>query len=529
MTAMKAHLMHREADFDPEAPLPPHAQALIDDLGLDYLCEAMSGKDNEAFKVARAALLLGLTDPEEITYRQDVLADCLAHPEVMREFYALVLETIERQRKIHRLLFLSSVSAKLHGSLESLHLLVEMLVRMRDLARARGGQFRSEGLATMFAMLVRELDDDYIAQVKADLADLEFHRGELMSVQLGTYLSGIGHTLRKPRVVAHPLLDKLLGTGLPSRSFRIADRDEAGGRILADLKDRGLDKVANSVAQATDNILAFIACLRTEVGFYVGCLALHDRLAAESLPTCRPQISADSQGMVSARGLYDPGLCLSGVPTVIGNDLDADDADLIVITGANQGGKSTFLRALGLAQLMAQAGLFVPAQDCRVAVRTAVFTHFKRQEDPSMTSGKLDEELHRMSEIADEVTPGAVILFNESFSSTNEREGSQIAREVIRALREAKVRIVFVTHQYDLSSGLEASGDEHIVFLRAERAEGGARTFRLLPGQPLSTSFGADLYAEIFGSGLPAPINESTESNESPESTTPATFSGGAR
>lgn len=301
--------------------------------------------------------LLGLTDPDEITYRQDVLADCLAHPEVMREFYALVLETIERQRKIHRLLFLSSVSAKLHGSLESLHLLVEMLVRMRDLARARSDQFRSEGLwRTMFAVLVRELDDDYIAQVKADLADLEFHRGELMSVQLGTYLSGIEHTLRKPRVVTHPLLDKLLGTGLPSRSFRIADRDEAGGRILADLKDRGLGKVANSVAQATDNILAFIACLRTEVGFYVGCLNLHDRLAAQSLPTCRPQISGASQGMISARGLYDRGLCLHGRPPSSATTSLPMTGTRSSSPGPTRPCKSTFLRALGLAQLMAQAG-----------------------------------------------------------------------------------------------------------------------------------------------------------------------------
>ncbi|MDN5789764.1 MAG: hypothetical protein L0H25_02685 [Micrococcales bacterium] len=491
--------MHRDTDFDLETTLPPQGQALMDDLGLDQLCTAMSGADNEAFVVARAALLLGLSGPEEIAYRQHVLADCLTHPAVVRELYALVLETLARQRKIHRGLFLSSTSAILRGSLESLHMLIEMLVRMRDLARANSGRFRSEGLATMFAMLARELDDAYITQVKADLAELEFRRGELMSVGLGTYLTGVGHTLRKPRVTAHPMLDRLLGTGLPSHGFRIAERDEAGGRILSELKARGLDKVANAVAQATDNILAFIACLRSEVGFYVGCLNLHDRLAAASLPTCRPQICPDPRGMVWARGLYDPGLCLSGAPAVIGNDIDAGDADIVVITGANQGGKSTFLRALGLSQLMAQAGMFVAADAYRAPVRTGVFTHFKRQEDASMTSGKLDEELHRMSEIADEVSPGAVILFNESFSSTNEREGSQIAREVIRALREAKVRIAFVTHQYDLAHGLQVAGDEHIVFLRAARAEDGGRPFRLLPGEPLSTSFGADLYAEIFG------------------------------
>ncbi|MER8376745.1 hypothetical protein NKH19_22355 [Mesorhizobium sp. M1338] len=64
---------------------------------------------------------------------------------------------------------------------------------------------------------------------------------------------------------------------------------------------------------------------------------------------------------------------------------------MVVITGANQGGKSTFLRGVGLAQLMMQCGMFVPAAFCG-SVCDGVFTHYKRGEDATMKSGKLDEE-----------------------------------------------------------------------------------------------------------------------------------------
>ena len=170
-----------------------------------------------------------------------------------------------------------------------------------------------------------------------------------------------------------------------------------------------------------------------------------------------------------------------------------------MITGANEGGKSTFLRSVGLAQLMMQAGMFVAAESFTASVSTGIFTHFKREEDATMEKGKLDEELDRMSTITGQITAGCLLLCNESFASTNEREGSEIARQVIRALTEAGIRIIFVTHLYDLAERLYAGHDPAMLFLRAERRPDGQRTFRLPPGEPLPTSYGQDLYQSVFG------------------------------
>ena len=105
-----------------------------------------------------------------------------------------------------------------------------------------------------------------------------------------------------------------------------------------------------------------------------------------------------------------------------------------------------------------------------------------------------------MSEIADAIAPTGLLLCNESFSSTNEREGSEIARQVIRAMVEASVRLFFVTHLYDLANSLYRDETTTAFFLRAERRPDSRRTFRLLPGEPLPTSYGEDSYHRIFGS-----------------------------
>jgi DNA mismatch repair ATPase MutS len=81
-----------------------------------------------------------------------------------------------------------------------------------------------------------------------------------------------------------------------------------------------------------------------------------------------------------------------------------------------------------------------------------------------MTSGKFDEELGRMSEIVDAITPNSIVLFNESFAATNEREGSEIARQIVNALLEKQVKVFYVTHLYELAHGFHDKGMEQRHF-----------------------------------------------------------------
>lgn len=496
---MKAHLLYRDGDFDVEQPLPPNHEDLVQDLELETLFAAMANGDTFLFDVARTAVLCGLTDPDAIGYRQDVLRDCLDHPDVVRQMYDLAVQAITEEKKHYFGIFYTrSPDAILHRSVEVLDGFLDILLKLRQLAEENVAQVRSDGFRTMFAMLSRELDDAYFETVKEHLRQLRFKQGVLSSAELGLGVKGVRYVLRKP--FRQTWRDRLTIVDRDSFSFQIPDRDEAGARALEELRGRGVNLVANALAQSTDHILSFFTMLRVELGFYVGCVNLRDQLQARGEPICFPTPSPSGTPHLSCEGLYD--VCLSLTLThrrTVGNDVAADGRSLVMVTGANQGGKSTFLRSVGLAQLMTQCGMFVGATAFRADLRDGVFTHFKREEDATMRSGKLDEELRRASAIADHIHPNSLLLFNESFAATNEREGSEIARQIVRAMLEAGVKVVFVTHMFDLARSFHDKARDTDLFLRAERRSDGTRTFRMVEGEPLPTSHGADLYRRIFG------------------------------
>ena len=494
---MRARLMDRDRDFDLDAPLPVNADDLDRDLGLEALYDVMAESDAFLRQVARSALLSSLEEPSRIAYRQAVLTDCLRHPDLPREIYGLAGEALLSERKIWGAFSSDSPSTSLHRSVQVLELLVASLRELRRLAERRRRDVSSLGLSTLFDMLLAELDDDYFALVEDHLEELQFKRGLLLSARLGQGLHGVDHVVRRPKQRRSRWAEFL---GLPDRSgyrFTIPDRDEAGWQALSGLRDQALAGVARAAAESTEHLKAFFTMLRREIGFYVGCVQLHDRLARDGRAACLPTALEPGTETLECTGLYELGLALRQGGEVIGNDVIARRIPLIVVTGANQGGKSTFLRSVGIAVLMMQCGMFVPAASFTGALHRGVFTHYRREEDASMTSGKLDEELARMSQIADAIRPGSLLLSNESFASTNEREGSQIARQVFLAMTGAGITVVAVTHLFDLASSLHQKGGR-MLSLRAERQLDGRRTFRLIEGEPLSTSFGKDIYARVF-------------------------------
>lgn len=496
---MKAFLMYRDRDFDLQGKLPPHEQALTQDLELDTLFNAMALGDKFLFEVAKRAVLSGFqTELDTILYRQHILQDCLSNASIVRNIYAIAVEAIESEKKNYLGLLSKYPDALLRRSIEVLQMFVGMLKRLREVADEHAGKFASEGFSAFFAMLSKELGDDYFASVQDHLRTLRFRDGVLMSAELGKGNKGTNYVLRKPQDKESSWIERVFAERPPAYTFRIDDRDESGARSLSELKDRGIHLVANALAQSVDHILSYFTMLRTELAFYVGCLNLSEQLSHIGEPVAFPQPVASGQRRLAFQGLYDVCLALTMKQALVGNDVDTQGKDLVIITGANQGGKSTFLRSTGLAQLMMQCGMFVAAESFSANICEGLFTHYKRKEDVTMKSGKLDEELSRMSDIADKIAPNALLLLNESFAATNEREGSEIARQIVRALLDQRIQVFFVTHLYEFARGFSDKHMQNALFLRAERQSGGRRTFKLIEGEPLETSYGEDLYRRIF-------------------------------
>ncbi len=502
---MKAFLLHRDGDFDLERPLPANEGDLCRDLELDTLFETMAANDPLVFDVAKKALLAATSnDVATIKYRQDALKDCLSNPDAVRQLYGLAGEAFLRLKKVWPR-FREYPTGLLDDSVSRMQVLIEVLKHVRGLADRHSIDFRSEAFSNLFATLQRELDDDYFKLVDRQLKRLKFRDGVLTSAGLGKGLKGQNYILRRPLERGdwftrfRRAVEKAVHRRPPDAyTLYLAPRDEQGARAMSELMDRGLGLAADALAKSSEHVQSFFRVLQRELAFYVGCLNLHERLLELRAPFIFPEPSDLGAPRFSSRELYDVCLALSMKGRPVGNDVAGDGKSLIIVTGANQGGKTTFLRSLGLAQLMTQCGMFAPAARLSINIVDGLFTHFKREEDATMKSGKFDEELKRMNGIVETLAPHALILFNESFAATNEREGSEIARQIVSALLERAPKIVFVSHQFDFTHGFYEKRLDNALFLRADREADGRRTFKLIEGEPLSTSFGEDVYREVF-------------------------------
>lgn len=539
---MRVHLLFPDRDAVRDDALPPGADDLISDLDLEPVLAAMVPL-RQLEQLCPAVLLNPLTDPAPIRWRQQILADALADPSGMQRLFELAGRALESQRGAWLWSGRTADSA-LTRAAHGLTALLPCLSELAGLAARRLAVVRSPGLRQLYQRLVADLDADYLQRVRTLLGQLSLREGVTTRTSVGR------DGLLGDFEVLVPAAKRrswwaVLGFSPPGRlHFTLADRDEAGARALSELRDDVLHEVATVAAQANAHVLGFFRQLQWEAGFYVGCRQLHDRLREAGVGVCwpvplaphQPQAVAESSTSPSPSQLAptprEPGLPSSqgeadfptsgGEPRLeagrggaelettnliplnlairsgrepVGNDLTGP-VSLAVITGANQGGKTTFLRSVGIAQLLLQAGMFVPATSYRASLVGAVRTHFRRAEDADLRSGKLDEELTRMSAIIDRVRPGDLVLMNESFAATDEVEGSWIAADIIDALLAYRVRVLLVTHFHALAQHYQPRPGA--VFLRAERLPDGRRSHRLVPGAPNPTSHGMDLFDQLF-------------------------------
>jgi hypothetical protein len=492
---MRPALLFADRELELDA-LPAPDPTLAADLGLDRLYEAMADGDPFLDEVARRVVPSPLTTVEAIRYRQASVADGLASPDVVRELFAIATEAVEAERKVWGG-SMRNAELVLDRAAEVIGLFLESFRAMRRVEVAHAGTFTSPGFTALFELVRTQLDDAWLAEADEHVHRLR-SRTLYVSARLGPGNRGTGYLLHKRPSTVRGWRGRL---GLEERrsAVEVSLSDQHAMSMLAEIRALAVAPTAGVVRETANWVLAFFTALRAELGFLVGCVNLHDALTAAGGATCLPEPVAGDHPVFAATGLYDPGLRLVILGPVVGNDVEVDGARLVVVTGANGGGKSTILRAAGLAQVMLQAGIFVAAGSLRADLRASVLSHFTREEDVSMERGKLQEELARLGAMIDACAPASLVLLNESLSSTNEREGAEIARQVVTALAEGGVRVWFVTHNHQFAADLHRAAPPWVRFLRAERGGEGERSFAIVEAPPLATSHGMDLYERLIG------------------------------
>ncbi|NLL38678.1 MAG: DNA mismatch repair protein MutS [Clostridiales bacterium] len=484
---MRVYLMFREGAKRSDFGINPFTGDLKSDLELEHILNSMAKGDKTILNICEYEMFNPLLSQEAIEYRHGILADALRNPSAVRRLYAIVSEADSIRRAY---MSYTSLAEGFLNAVELLKAYLKLLRDLREVADRKLQDFKSRGFKDMLEMLKRELTDEYFEEVSNSLREINNVDNILVSARLGSHLQSVDYTLRR----------KEKGFWLrwcTATSFTAnVERNPKEIDDIFNRRERAVSEAANILTWAARHLESFFNMLRNELGFYVGCLNLADEVQKIGMPICIPALLPVKSDDRSWCGLYDMSLALMTGAPVVGNELDVKGKHLYIITGANQGGKSTFLRSIGQAQLMAQCGMPVGADSFTVPIRHGVFTHFKRDEDSYMKSGRLDEELERMSKIIKNIKSGSMLLMNESFNSTNEREGSEICRQITQALIDSGVEVMSVTHMYIYATAfLEDSG---VQYLCAERREDTERTFKIIPGEPMETAFGEDLYQKIF-------------------------------
>ena len=213
-------------------------------------------------------------------------------------------------------------------------------------------------------------------------------------------------------------------------------------------------ELGNFCAEHERFIDPIVRAFDREVQFYVSYLAYITPLRTAGLQFCYPRLAATDKELLGRDG-FD--LALAQKLTDAGQKVVCNDFQLtgreriIIVSGPNQGGKTTFARMFGQMHYLANLGCLVPGREVRLLLFDQLFTHFEREERIENLRSKFEDDLTRVHDILERATPRSVVVMNESFSTTTLKDAIFIGRQVMRRIIARDLICVFVTFVEELS------------------------------------------------------------------------------
>jgi hypothetical protein len=276
---------------------------------------------------------------------------------------------------------------------EAVNGLEVMVASLRDvLAVLKSAAFSSEAFRQMSKSVLDNINDEFLAPAQQLVKILLFEDGVQFSVKIGELNILENPVLLVPKRGEGNILSKVLRRD--EYVYRLDPRDEAGAYILDDIRKWVLARAASTIFKAFNHLNSFFEYLRRQLAFYVGAVNLSGYFEKLGLPATYPRLS---KGALKFSNMYCLSLSISNGSRPVPYDLDVEAGGGFapVVTGANRGGKTTFLKAVGQSLVLVRAGLFVPADEFTLPSTGAVYTHFPRQEDRTLSYGKFEEEVKR--------------------------------------------------------------------------------------------------------------------------------------
>jgi DNA mismatch repair protein MutS len=432
------------------------------DLNLDQVVNAIA-RGREEYNL-KPFFYTSLNDIDAIKYRQEIFRDL--------ENKALLDNTKSFAKKMrslrqHRAL-VSKLDYKFHKEgwfLETAALYCDAVLRLaHDLSLA---DLKSRGFSAF-----REYLTDYVNSERfaALLAETEKLKADLSALQYCLLIKGSAITVRKYESEIDYSADveqtfEKFKQGA-AKDYRV-DFPETPG--MNHIEARILEFVArlypdiflylyNYCVRNADYLDETIVAVDREIQFYISYLEFIEKLKQAGLKFCYPQITAKDKEVYDHEG-FDLALAyrlITENSPVVCNDFYLKDRErIIVISGPNQGGKTTFARAFGQLHYLAGLGCPVPGREARLFLFDKLFTHFEREETINNLRGKLQDDLVRIHEILSQATPNSIIIMNEIFTSTTLQDAVFLSEKVMEKITELDLLCVWVTFIEELASFAE--------------------------------------------------------------------------
>ncbi len=263
-------------------------------------------------------------------------------------------------------------------------------------------------------------------------------------------------------------------------------------------------KLRDTLSKYANTAIVNVSGLVPEFVYYIRCAELISGLMEKGCVFSEAKPLTEGGTSMEAEGFYNLKLAMNmeNVSEIVPNDLYFHRKHTVyILTGANRGGKTTITQAVGQLFILAQGGLFVPAENFCYVPCDCIYTHFPADEDKTMDLGRLGEECIRFKEIFSQSTGKSLLLLNETFSTTSFEEGYYIARESVKALLTKAVRTIYNTHMHKLGEDAEELTSESSGAGAASlimQTEDGKRSFKVALAQPEGSSYAKDI-AEKYG------------------------------
>ena len=360
---------------------------------------------------------------------------------------------------------------------------LEVLVALRDVLGAMAGAFEGSqsGLARIRAFAERARDSEGFRKL-VELLDYENH---MASVELKLRVGADGKIRRFEIEHIRENRDNRFHQSLLGRLWTRLTLLVRGYSLgEAELVNRWVDSIFDGVAE----LLPPLVQLLGEMEVYLAVLAFKDAAEQRGLALCLPELIDDPAAAPAGAGprfsaLFNP-LLFSQPSPPVPCDLElASFRSVTLVTGPNSGGKTRLLQALALAQLLGQAGFYVPAASATLGLARGLFVSLIEEARADQKEGRLGTELLRIRQLFERTQPGSLIVLDELCSGTNPSEGEDIIRLVLSLLGELGASVLITTHFLQFARRLsEEQADGGLSFLQVELDENERPTYRFCPG-----------------------------------------------